>query len=77
MTSPRWMTAPLVAVLTIGAQIALPAQDNDAAESMRRVQRQDTAPGEQVDFTMQLISPDGQVRERIALLRPDRPARNQ
>ena len=39
-------------------------QTPDPVELMRRVQRQATAPAEQVQFAMQLINASGQIRER-------------
>ena len=39
-------------------------QSPDPVELMRRVQRQATAPDEQVQFTMQLVNASGQSRER-------------
>ena len=40
----------------------------DPVELMRRVQRQDTAPDEQVQFLMQLINASGQIRERTGTI---------
>ncbi|MFQ5830125.1 MAG: outer membrane lipoprotein-sorting protein [Candidatus Methylomirabilia bacterium] len=39
-------------------------QERDPAEVMRRVQRQDTASDERVDFTMRLIDASGRIRKR-------------
>lgn len=38
------------------------------AERMRRVQRQDSAPDEEVQFTMQLIDASGRIRERTGTI---------
>jgi uncharacterized protein len=54
-----WITS----VLLFAAGLAA-GQSVDPAELMRRVQRQNAAPDERVDFTMQLIDSPGQVRER-------------
>ncbi|MFQ5897433.1 MAG: outer membrane lipoprotein-sorting protein [Candidatus Methylomirabilia bacterium] len=51
------------ATLLLAAGLAA-GQQRDAAEVMRRVQRQDTATDEKVDFTMQLIDSSGRIRER-------------
>jgi hypothetical protein len=54
----------LAALLGVGVHPAARTQDIDPTELMRRVQRQDTAPGEQVEFSMRLTGADGRVRER-------------
>jgi len=74
-TSPPRRVAGLA--VTIGLLLApwpaqAPAhaddQTGDAAEVMRRVERQDTAPDEQVRFTMRLIESSGRVRERTGVV---------
>jgi len=49
-------------------QMQADAQTRDAVEVMRRVERQETAPDEQVRFTMRLIEPSGRVRERTGVV---------
>jgi len=43
-------------------------QTPDPVELMRRIQRQDTAPDERVQFTMQLVNASGQIRERTGTI---------
>lgn len=43
-------------------------ETRDPVEVMRRVERQDTAPDEQVRFTMRLIESSGRVRERTGVV---------
>jgi len=43
-------------------------QTPDAVELIRRAQRQDTAPDEQVQFSMQLIDTSGRIRERTGTI---------
>ena len=55
----RLVTALLVLGPTLAGGAAL-----DPAELMHRVQRNDAAPDERVDFTMRLVDASGRVRER-------------
>jgi hypothetical protein len=57
----------LVPVLTVGAAL-------DPVELMQRVQRQEAASDETVDFTMQLVDASGRVRERTGTVSERRAA---
>jgi outer membrane lipoprotein-sorting protein len=55
-----WVAAGVVGL----GPCVVAGQSPDPVELMRRVQRQATAPDEQVQFAMQLINASGQIRER-------------
>jgi hypothetical protein len=59
-----WLAATAVALVPCVSS----AQNLDPVELIRRVQRQDTAPGEEVQFVMQLVDGSGQVRERTGTI---------
>lgn len=71
MTTAPWWRSALPGVAA-GALLLAPAlasgQPPDPVEVIRRVQRQDTAPDEQVQFVMQLIDASGRVRERTGTI---------
>ena len=58
------MLGLLLASWPAAAQTSAGDAAPDPVEVMRRVQRQDTAPDEQVQFTMRLVDSSGRVRER-------------
>jgi outer membrane lipoprotein-sorting protein len=59
----QWGRRVLAALLVLGPALAGGAA-LDPAELMQRVQRQDAASDETVDFTMQLVDASGRVRQR-------------